>query len=354
MGDIRDDLEAVLSTVDTEISDEVTEPIEAPIEASAPAEPEYDATHTDAPVEDKLATAAPDEAAEQGAEGSEASKPAASKDSMKAPVNWNPKDREEWSKIPRHLQETIINREKEVAAGMANTKAARNTHETFGKLAQSYAPLMAAEGISDPMVAVDGMFRTVSRLRMGSPQDKARVIADMISGYGVSIETLDSLLSGEQPQTGGGSGLPANIEQLLEERLAPVNRLMEGINSAQAQQKVDTQNNAQTAVQDFAKNAEFLADVRNDMADLIDMSEARGQSMPLKEAYDKACAINPQISAIMAQRQGRQALTGSNSAMDAKRLAASSLNGRAAGVGGGGGGLSIRDSISAAWDNSGG
>ena len=39
-------------------------------------------------------------------------------DSIKAPVDWGPKDREAWSSIPRHLQDKVMQREKDMAAMM--------------------------------------------------------------------------------------------------------------------------------------------------------------------------------------------------------------------------------------------
>ena len=54
----------------------------------------------------------------------------------------------------------------------------------------------------------------------------------------------------------------------------------------QLQQHQDT---APKHVPDFAAGNEFLADVRLDMADLIDMAAKQGRPLNLQQAYDRAC-----------------------------------------------------------------
>jgi hypothetical protein len=36
---------------------------------------------------------------------------------------------------------------------------------------------------------------------------------------------------------------------------------------------------------------EFFSDVKDDMADMIEIAARRGQILPVKDAYEKACAI---------------------------------------------------------------
>ena len=116
----------------------------------------------------------------------------------------------------------------------------------------------------------------------------------------------------------------------------------------QATQK--TQEKALTDVKTFADNAEFINDVRMDMADLIDMRAKHGETMSLEDAYHRACAMNPQIAEILEQRKAREALTDSKNTIQSKRNAASSLHRPRVGVSAANGSLSMRDTIAAAWD----
>ena len=274
-------------------------------------------------------------------------KPKNPKDSLKAPVDWGPKEREDWSKIPRHLQEKIIAREKQMADSMAGTGDARQTHQHLQQLAQSYAPVLAAEGVTSPMQAVEGLFKTVASLRMGTPQDKAVQMANLIKHYGIDIQALDSALAGQTPQASPNGQLDA----LLEQKLAPMQQFMSQMGQYQQQHKQQVQQSANQAVSDFSTDHEFLADVRNDMADLIEMAAKQGRQLSLQEAYDRACALNPDIQAVIDQRKQQEALVGNGQALAAKHNAASSIAGKRSGVAGQES-MTLRDTIQNAWDNS--
>lgn len=264
---------------------------------------------------------------------------------LKAPAGWNPQQREQWSKIPQDIQEHITARETEMATNMANTSDSRTTHDRMAQLGQSYAPIMAAEGVTDPVMAAEGLFQTVSQLRMGNAQQKAQTIAQLINHYGVDITELDNNLSGQQSE----SPVNSEVERLLEQKMAPFNQMMGLLEQANGQKAEQTKANAQKEVESFASNgAEFLGDVRNDMADMIDFAHARGQEMTLQDAYNKAVAMNPQISKVLEQRK----IMGNNNTVQKKKAASSSLNGKRSGLtappAGGG---SMRDDIMSAFES---
>ena len=270
-------------------------------------------------------------------------------DSIKAPVNWGPKEREAWSKVPRNLQENIVKREKEVNTLMQTTAEARKTHEQMGQLTNQYGLALSDFG-NNATEAASNLFSTVASLKMGSPMQKAQIVADMINTFGVDINTLDSAIVGAAPTQ--QSQQNSDLERMLSERMAPFEAQMGQQKAYEAQQATQRQDTANSEVVAFQQNAEFLNDVRHDMADMIDMAAKRGVDMTLEDAYSKACAINPQISAVMAERAQRATLTGSNDSMTAKRNAASSVSGNRTGVGSVGN-MSMHDTISAAWDNAG-
>lgn len=279
----------------------------------------------------------------------EAAAKADAQESLKAPVDWSPKQRESWSKVPRDIQDKIIAREKDMADAIAGTADARKTHDQFAQLASSFAPVMAAEGASTPMEAVEGLFNTVAELRMGSPQQKAVKMASLISHYGVDIQALDSVLAGQPVEEGSN----AQLESMLDQRMQPVNDWMSMMAQNHHQQNQTVQDNATASVNEFAKTNEFLNDVRHDMADLVDMAAKRGQTITLQQAYDKACMLNPEISTVLDKRKSDEALLGGAKAIAAKEAAAGGLNGKQTGTGGGGAPLSLRDQISSAWDSAG-
>ena len=271
-------------------------------------------------------------------------------DSIKAPIDWGPKEREDWSKIPRHLQEKVMSREKELNTMMQTTADARRTHKEFADLAQQYGSVLSGVMGDTPMETTKTLFNTVANLRMGSPIQKAQIIADMINDFGVDVHTLDSAIVGAAPSQEQQQS--SQFDQMLNKRLEPFEQMMGQQNAYMKQQATQRTQAADNEVVEFGKNAEFLGDVRNDMADLIEMAAKRGQSMTMQEAYGKACTLNPQIVKVMQDRHQREQLTGNSNNMASKHLAASSVNGRQ--IGGGGGGqcnLSMHDTIASAWDN---
>lgn len=343
MSDLRDSINAALDA-DTDGNYEETpqEVLDDPIEP--PAEPADDSTPSPDAIEPPAEITAESTPPADAVEPAEA----ASGDSIKAPVDWGPAERDQWSKIPRNLQDKIMERENQTHQLMQTTADARRTHDDFGKLVQQYGSALAGVAGETPMETVGNLFSTVANLRMGSPIQKAQIMADMIQSFGVDINTLDSALTGTAPPPEQQQN--AEVERLLNERLAPFEAQMGQQRAYAEQQHVQRQETANTEVKEFSQKAEFLQDVRHDMADFIEMADKRGQNMTMQQAYDKACALNPQIQTVLTQRAELARLNGGATSMAGKRNAASSITGRQIGGGGGGGDQSMRDTIAAAWD----
>jgi hypothetical protein len=269
----------------------------------------------------------------------------------KPPIDWSPELREEWGGLSETVKGQIANRENQIANAMQGTAQARSIANEFTGVANQYGSVMAAEGVKNPVQMFDNVMRTVSELRMGTPQQKANRMAELIQNYGVDLSTLDAALTGaikgEAPQAGPNDAM----EQMLDQRMAPVNQMMQQLAGMQQQKQHGVQQNAMNEVNTFAQGAEFLQDVRHDVADLMDLATRQGREMPLKEAYDKACAMNPQIASVMEQRATQAKLVGNQSRIAGKRNAGSSLapgsprsqNSTPTG--------NLYDAISAAWDD---
>ena len=117
---------------------------------------------SDTPPEDEGGEKAP-ESAELG-EGEAGEEAGAAKelnpnDSLKAPEDWSPKARGDWSKIPQDLQKVIKSREEEFAAFKTEAAEATQAKGFLDQLQNNYAPILAAEGVSAP-AAIKGLFET--------------------------------------------------------------------------------------------------------------------------------------------------------------------------------------------------
>ena len=297
--------------------------------------------------EEPAQEAAPEETPEEVVAAPEGSEEPPPKDSsLKAPVNWSATEREQWSKIPGDVQERIHEREKDMATAMADTAQARTTQGRINQLGSEYASVLASEGVSDPVQAAEGLFKTVAQLRLGSPQQKAQQIAQLIEHYGVDVAALDNQLV-NTPQAQQES----ELERMVQQRMQPYEQLMQQQQAFQQQQVQQVRTQADNQVAEFGKEHEFLNDVREPMAAMIDAAAGRGTNLKLKEAYNMACAIDPAISKILEQRKQQETLTGQKTALQAKQQAASTLNGRIGAVSSGTGAMSLRESLASSWDS---
>ena len=267
----------------------------------------------------------------------------------KPPIDWTPELREEWAGLPAGVKSQIVARENQMAQAMQGTAQARSIAQEFTGVANQYGSVMAAEGVKNPVQMFDNVMRTVSELRMGTPQQKANRMAELITNYGIDLTTLDGALSNSVRGKPAATDPNSQFEQLLEQKMAPVNDMMRQLAGMQQNKQVQSQQSAVNEVNEFAQGAEFLADVRHDVADLMDLATRQGREMPLKEAYDKACAMNPQIADVLSKRAEQERLTGNQRTMANKRNAGSSLapgnpSGQATTPTG-----NLYDAISAAW-----
>jgi hypothetical protein len=172
---------------------------------------------------------------------------------------------------------------------------------------------------------------TASQLTAGSPAKKAEVVRNIINEYGVDITMLDELLSGQPVQDDPNAPLLAAID----ERLAPMNDFMGSIGQQRHDQAQEVNQEAATELGTFQQtHGEYYEDLREDMADLMEMATNRGRNMSLDEAYNHAANAHPEIGPILKQRAAAEAGKLDPATAAAKRAAASSIRGSANSGGG--------------------
>lgn len=269
-------------------------------------------------------------------------------DIAKAPEAWQPAAREGWADLPESVRTQIHKREAEINMALMDGSDNRKQGEKFNDIANRYAQVIAAEGVSDPITGFEEMMKVMAQLRMGTPAQKAQKIAQFIGGYGIDVEMLDDILSGQPAPGGNGAADPTKA--YIDSALAPVNELMGRLNATEKQANLTRNQAYMTEVVAFKAANEFYTDVQNDMADLCEMAGNRGYDMPLAEAYAKACAMNPEVSKIMADRASTDQLAEGSKTLISKRNAAASLmSGQQEGMPATED-LDLRGTLNAAWD----
>jgi hypothetical protein len=311
--------------------DEDPETDEIPVEettTSADPEPEAEPAGAELAVVDDPA---PEAVAEPVAEGA-------------APQSLSATAREAWKDTPKAMQDEIAKREHDFATGIQKYAEQAKRADGMDRSLQPYQQYLSMNGGAGK--ALEGLLQTGSGLQMGSPIQKAQIIGNLIQQFGVDIQTLDGLLSGNgaPPEVAQHSAVQAQIDAAV----APYQQHM-----AQQQQRQQYENqqagnaiNGEITTFSAAPENEFYHDVKMQMADILDLASNRGQQMGLKEAYAMACQLNPEIKKIV---DGRAIAASSGS----RRRAASSIHGNPGGPGGVGAPGTMRSAIEDAWENSG-
>ena len=260
-----------------------------------------------------------------------------------------PAAREHWASLPEPVRQEIVRREQEVQGVLRESSAAKNIAGEFSRMVTPYLPIIKAEGV-DPITAVGNLMEIASVLRVGTMQEKASTLAKLVSAYGVDIFALDSALAGTAPQHEAAPAVPADLVQReVNKVLAPY---MEQAQMRQQQQSEKIYQEVGRELQDFASKHEFYADVRMEMADLMEVAERNGREITMKQAYDYVCSLHPEISKVIIARQQAQNATALTKSAQQARSAAVSVRG-AAPVGSPSKAepSSIRDAIEAAMDS---
>jgi hypothetical protein len=259
-----------------------------------------------------------------------------------APVGLSLEAREAWKDVPDAVKADIVKRENDYANGIEKHRQATERVQGMDRALQPYQQYLQMNGGAGETIKT--LLQTGSSLQMGSPQQKAQVVANLIQQFGVDIKSLDSMLVGEAPSA--ESQQQSQLEQMFNQRLAPMQQQLQQYQQRDQQQAQQAQGQVAQEVTQFGSDNEFYNDVRGDMADLLDMAANRNREMSMQEAYNLACNNHPQISKIMAGRT-------SQNTVNQKRNAASSIQGSPGGSMSKGAPNSTMAALHDAWDSAG-
>lgn len=270
---------------------------------------------------------------------------------LQPPASLSVTAREHWAATPAAMQQEIARREVDMQRFVNDTAQARHVGDAFTQAIQPYQMAIQAEGV-DPITAVTNLMNLASRLRFGTPSEKASTLAQVVKAYGVDVKSLDGaldeVLNGNVQQREVGAADPQYIQQLVQQQLAP---LYQAAQQRQQAQNAEVQQRTLQTMQQFAADAknEFFDTVRGDMADIIELAERQGRAMSLEDAYQRATMLHPEVSrVILARQQGVNAQRLTTAARTAKAAAVSVRGSAPVGNPNGAEPSSIRESIEAA------
>lgn len=294
MSDLREALESAIADDENPTTTEPVEQEATPVDA-APVEPAAEeATPTEA-----AADPAPTETASktEPTQQTETPQEAQARNRVdRPPQAWNGHAKQVWSQLPLPVRQEVMRREQHVNQVMAESANLRRTVEQFQQAASPYSAKLQSIGLN-PAQALQRFLATDHDLSSAPPQRRAQAMAQMIKHYGIDLSLLDGELAGiVTPE----ARQQDQIEQLLNARMAPVNQLLATIQQQQVAHAEQQAAQAQVTVAQMASHPDFphFDAVRNTMADIIDMKDARGETISLQEAYRIAVLTNPELAQI--------------------------------------------------------
>jgi len=259
----------------------------------------------------------------------------------KAPASWKPGARERWMTLPADVRAEVHRRESEATQVLQETAQARQVMGGLQQMSQKYAPMLQAEGV-DILQATERLADIATRLRFSPQAEKARMMAYLVGEFGVDIAMLDNALAGvPQPQSSQQTFTDPRLDALLQQRDQW---------QQERQQKLQTEASKDIAAFGQDPAHEFFSDVRDIMADLLDVADKRGVDLDLKGAYDRAIRIHPDIAKVIEQRAAAQRMQNPAGSTAKAKAAASSIKGSPIPGGPAKTGSTVRESIIEAMD----
>jgi len=206
------------------------------------------------------------------------------------PKSWKPAIASKWAAVDSEVKAEINRREREISKVFGETNQIREFHKAFQETIRPYEAHMMAHG--RPLDAIANLLRAEFFLSSAPPVQRAQYMAKLVRDYGIDIRELDSALAGEAPS----DPVRAQLEQLLEQKLSPLQTFISQQQQLARFQEQRVQSEATSTIETMAGDtAQFphFEEVREDMADVIEMNARRGVYLTPAQAYDRAVMMNP-------------------------------------------------------------
>ena len=256
----------------------------------------------------------------------------------RAPQSWKGEAKKLWEQLPLQVRQEVARREKDMLPIMQEAATNKNrVQEMMQVLAPHQQRIQQVHG-GNPMTAVQRMLQVEQAMFGGTASQKAQIIANMVKEFGVDVRTLDAFLVGQAaPEE---IQQQSSIEALLEQKLAPLQQFIQTQQQREQQAVQQTEQKAVLTVGEMAQDTvkyPYFNEVREDMADLIELGARKGVYISLPEAYNKAIRMNDGVfnaSSVRDQSQGAtQAALEAHRAAQAAKGASVSVTGSPTGTG---------------------
>ena len=288
--------------------------------------PESESADKSADAQSEQAAPESEPAVDQTAEKAAPEAPAAAPTTHRvdrAPASWRKEAKGEWASVPLHIRQEVHKREMEISRALNEANLARQAASAYDQTVQPYMARIQALGVT-PQQAFSELLKADYLLATGTPQQKATLIDKLLQDYGVDVAELDSAIARRlhgaptQPQV---PDIQALVQQQLQQALAPIYQ-------QQRQAEQQAQQQADMTVEQMSLDPKYphFDEVREEMADLVEMSAKRGVYLSLDQAYSRAIGFHPEIVSSINLTQQNQAAQRAKAAAASVSGAPASMN----------------------------
>lgn len=201
--------------------------------------------------------------------------PAAAVPMAEVPRTWRPEAAAEWGKLSPTVQAEILKREEDIFRGLEGYKSKVAQAQPLMEAVAPYSQILAQHNLA-PAQVVQNLLQAQYQLAFGSPQQKAAMLQQIASDYGVEWGADADMMAAPDPQV-----------QQLSQRLAQVEQARYQEIRQQTSHEVDMF--AAEVGQSGQLAHPYFDEVANEISGLI----KSGQATDLKTAYEKAVWLNP-------------------------------------------------------------
>jgi hypothetical protein len=250
--------------------------------------------------------------------------PATPTETYRAPQSWKPLLREKWASLPPDVQAEVVRREREVAQGLQEASQHRGLSTALSQALAPHQALIQASG-GDPFRVISSLLQTQAALTMGPPEHRAQVLAAAIRNSGAPIELIAQALNGEAqaPQ--------ARQPQAIDPREIIRQAKQELMQDLQAQQQERLTAKARDEWEQFKAANEFAADLAPAIQHHVAVAGQMGRELTLAQAYKYALDGDPELSAVMKQREAAKQANAKAASTQRAKLASTSVRTEPAG-----------------------
>jgi len=193
-----------------------------------------------------------------------------------APASWKGEAKQVWADLPEQARNEVIRREGQVNRVLAETAEVRQFAGSINEVTQRHSQRLSEFNLP-PAQVFETLLEADRVLSSAEPIQRAQYMAKLIKDYGVDIQALDNALSGAVPAI---PDVSRQVQMQVDAALAPFRQREQQQAAAQQQEIADT-------IEMMTDNPDYplFDDVRDEMADLIEIKANRGVYIGLEQAY---------------------------------------------------------------------